>query len=134
VQGVEKAFIELAKKVETVKGFEWGNNVSPEGKNDGFTHCFLVTFADKAGLDVYLPHPAHAEFVSILEADLSIRSASSITWRSKESLPHLVHELFHQVHGLDDQVRSRGVTATYKAFPGSTKGISGHDGHALFLQ
>ncbi len=70
VQGVEKAFIELAKKVETVKGFEWGNNVSPEGKNDGFTHCFLVTFADKAGLDVYLPHPAHAEFVSVLKPTL----------------------------------------------------------------
>ena len=70
VQGVEKAFIELAKKVETVKGFEWGNNVSPEGKNDGFTHCFLVTFADKAGLDVYLPHPAHAEFVSLLKPTL----------------------------------------------------------------
>jgi len=70
VQGVEKAFIELAKKVETIKGFEWGNNVSPEGKNDGFTHCFLVTFADKAGLDVYLPHPAHAEFVSLLKPTL----------------------------------------------------------------
>ena len=67
VQVVEKAFIELAKKVDTVKAFEWGTNVSPEGKNDGFTHCFLATFADKAGLDVYLPHPAHGEFVSQLK-------------------------------------------------------------------
>ncbi len=62
VQSVEKAFMDLAKKVDTIKAFEWGTNVSPEGKNDGFTHCFLVTFADKAGLDVYLPHPAHDEF------------------------------------------------------------------------
>ncbi|MDZ4288102.1 MAG: Dabb family protein [Prosthecobacter sp.] len=67
VQAIEKGFIELTKKVETVKSFEWGTNVSPEGLNDGFTHCFLVTFADKAGLDVYLPHPAHAEFVSKLK-------------------------------------------------------------------
>lgn len=67
VQSIEKAFIELAKKVETVKGFEWGTNVSPENMNDGFTHCFFVTFADKAGLDVYLPHPAHSEFVSKLK-------------------------------------------------------------------
>lgn len=67
VQSIEKAFGELAKKVDTVKSFEWGTNVSPEGLNDGFTHCFLVTFADKAGLDVYLPHPAHAEFVSQLK-------------------------------------------------------------------
>jgi quinol monooxygenase YgiN len=67
VQSIEKAFIELTKKVDTVKGFEWGTNVSPENLNDGFTHCFLVTFADKAGIDVYLPHPAHAEFVSQLK-------------------------------------------------------------------
>jgi len=67
VQSIEKAFIELATKVDTVKSFEWGTNVSPEGKNDGFTHCFFVTFADKAGLDVYLPHPAHGEFVSHLK-------------------------------------------------------------------
>ncbi len=67
VQGIEKAFIALAKKVHTVKGFEWGTNVSPENLNDGFTHCFFVTFADKAGVDVYLPHPAHAEFVSQLK-------------------------------------------------------------------
>ncbi|HYF36638.1 MAG TPA: Dabb family protein [Prosthecobacter sp.] len=67
VQSIEKAFVELAKKVETVKGFEWGTNVSPEGLNDGFTHCFLVTFADKAGLQTYLPHPEHDAFVAKLK-------------------------------------------------------------------
>ncbi len=66
VQSVEKAFIQLAKKVDTITGFEWGTNVSPENKNEGFTHCFLVTFKDKAGLEVYLPHPAHDEFKSQL--------------------------------------------------------------------
>jgi hypothetical protein len=67
VQGIEKAFIELAGRIETVKGFEWGTNVSPEGLNDGFTHCFFVTFKDKAGLEVYLPHAAHQEFVGTLK-------------------------------------------------------------------
>ncbi len=67
VQGIEKAFIELAGKIDTVKGFEWGTNVSPEGLNDGFTHCFFVTFADKAGLDVYLPHAEHQAFVGKLK-------------------------------------------------------------------
>lgn len=70
VKGLEQAFKELAGKVETVTGFEWGTNVSPEGLADGFTHCFLVTFKDKAGLDVYLPHPAHQEFVSKLKPQL----------------------------------------------------------------
>ncbi|MBK8093849.1 MAG: Dabb family protein [Verrucomicrobiaceae bacterium] len=67
VQGIEKAFGELAKKIETVKAFEWGTNVSPEGLADGFTHCFLVTFADKAGLEAYLPHAEHQVFVSKLK-------------------------------------------------------------------
>ena len=67
VQSIEKAFIELAGKIDTVKGFEWGTNVSPEGLNDGFTHCFFVTFADKAGLEVYLPHAEHQAFVSKLK-------------------------------------------------------------------
>lgn len=67
VQRIEKAFGELAKKIDTVKGFEWGTNVSPEGKNDGFTHCFFVTFADKAGLETYIPHAAHQAFVSELK-------------------------------------------------------------------
>jgi quinol monooxygenase YgiN len=67
VAGIEQAFIELSRKVDTVKGFEWGTNVSPEGLNDGFTHCFLVTFKDRAGLEVYLPHPAHEAFVGELK-------------------------------------------------------------------
>lgn len=67
VRGIEKAFIELAGKINTVKGFEWGTNVSPEGLNDGFTHCFFVTFADKVGLDIYLPHVEHQAFVGKLK-------------------------------------------------------------------
>jgi quinol monooxygenase YgiN len=67
VQSIEKAFGELVKKIDTVQGFEWGTNVSPEGLNDGFTHCFFVTFADKAGLEVYLPHAEHRAFVAKLK-------------------------------------------------------------------
>lgn len=62
VKQVEDAFRELPSKIDTITGYEWGTNVSPEGKNDGFTHCFFLTFKDKAGLDVYLPHPAHKAF------------------------------------------------------------------------
>ena len=67
VKAVEDAFRALPTKIDTITGYEWGTNVSPENLNDGFTHCFFVTFADKAGLDVYLPHPAHAEFVGQLK-------------------------------------------------------------------
>ncbi len=66
VKNVEEAFRKLATQVDTITGFEWGTNVSPENKNDGFTHCFMVTFKDKAGLEVYLPHPAHDAFKAVL--------------------------------------------------------------------
>ena len=66
VAAVEKAFGELPKKIDTIVGFEWGTSESVEGKNDGFTHCVFMTFKDKAGLETYLPHPAHVAFKEIL--------------------------------------------------------------------
>ena len=67
VQAIEKDFITLAKKVDTVKAFEWGTNVSPEGLNQGFTHCFFVTFASAKDRDTYLVHAEHKKFVEILK-------------------------------------------------------------------
>jgi len=66
VEAVEKAFAELPSKIDTIVDYEWGTSESVEGKNDGFTHCFFVTFKDKAGLEVYIPHPAHVKFKEIL--------------------------------------------------------------------
>lgn len=62
IKEIEKAFAELPSKIDTVTGYEWGTSQSVEGLNDGFTHCFLVTFKDKAGLEKYLPHEAHKAF------------------------------------------------------------------------
>lgn len=67
VKEIEKAFAELPKKIDSIKGYEWGPSESVEGLNDGFTHCFLVTFKDKAGLEAYLPHEAHKAFVGKLK-------------------------------------------------------------------
>ncbi|MBB5351718.1 hypothetical protein HNR46_001957 [Haloferula luteola] len=64
---VEKAFAELPSKIDTVTGFEWGTNVSQEQKDKGFTHAFQLSFKDQAGLDAYLPHPAHKAFVTKLD-------------------------------------------------------------------
>ena len=49
-----------------LKGF----SESVEGLNDEFTHCFFVTFKDKAGLEAYVPHPDHQAFVAILKPHL----------------------------------------------------------------
>lgn len=66
VERIVEAFRGLPAKISAIKDFEWGTDVSPEGKSQGFTHCFLVTFAGEADRDTYLPHPAHKEFVSIV--------------------------------------------------------------------
>jgi hypothetical protein len=64
---VEKAFAALKSRIDVIQDYEWGTNVSPEGKADGFTHCFFVTFKNKAGLEAYLPHPEHKKFVAGLK-------------------------------------------------------------------
>ena len=64
---VEKSFAALKSKIDVIQDFEWGTNVSPEGKADGFTHCFLLTFKSKADVEVYLPHPEHKKFGASLK-------------------------------------------------------------------
>ncbi len=70
VVAIENAFRALPAQIDSVQDFEWGTNVSPEGLADGFTHCFFGTFADRAALDVYLPHPAHQAFIELLKPQL----------------------------------------------------------------
>jgi hypothetical protein len=63
---VEEEFAKLPQKIKTVKSYEWGINSSPEGLNQGLTHCFLLTFTSDKDRDAYLVHPAHKEFGKIL--------------------------------------------------------------------
>ncbi len=67
---IEKAFVALKARIDTIASIEWGRSESVEGLNDGFTHCFFVTFRNKAGLEAYIPHPAHEAFVAILKPKL----------------------------------------------------------------
>lgn len=70
IKEIEAAFAALPGKIEAIRDFEWGTDVSAEGKAGGFTHCFLVTFGSVADRDVYLPHPAHQEFVSLVRPNV----------------------------------------------------------------
>lgn len=67
IEKVEKAFTALKGKIDVIQSYEWGINESPEGLDDGFTHCFFVTFKNKEDLKKYLPHPAHKEFGAMLK-------------------------------------------------------------------
>ncbi len=70
IKKVEDAFRDLPSKIKAVKGFEWGTNNSPENINQGFTHCFFVTFKTEKDRQEYLPHPAHKAFVDVLTPHL----------------------------------------------------------------
>lgn len=59
IDTVRNAFLAIPHQVSGVTVVEWGENDSPEGRADGFTHSVLMTFADEAARQRYLPHPDH---------------------------------------------------------------------------
>jgi len=66
VEQIERAFCALPDKVDTIYDFEWGTDVSVENLQQGFTHCFLVTFLSENDRAKYIPHPAHKAFGELL--------------------------------------------------------------------
>ena len=66
VEEVVEGFKALPKKIDAIHAFEFGTDVSVEGKAAGFTHCFLVTFLTEKDRETYLPHSAHKDFVSLV--------------------------------------------------------------------
>ena len=67
VDSVVKAFNKLYGSVPQVKKMEWGLNMSPEHLDQGFTHCFVLTFSSEKDLASYQLHPAHKAFQTILK-------------------------------------------------------------------
>ena len=70
IQKIEAAFAKLPQKISGIQSFEWGTNSSPEGMNQGLTHCFILTFTSDKDRDAYLVHPAHKEFGKSLGTDV----------------------------------------------------------------
>ena len=70
VRAIEDAFLALKGKIDVIEDVEGGADIGPERLQDGFTHCFIVTFADEAGLEAYLPHKVHQDFVAFMKPDL----------------------------------------------------------------
>ena len=67
VDSVVKAFNSLYGTVPQVRKMEWGMNMSPEHLDQGFTHCFVLTFRSEKDLADYQQHPAHKAFQTILK-------------------------------------------------------------------
>ncbi|MBM3987666.1 MAG: Dabb family protein [Planctomycetes bacterium] len=59
IDAVFAALADLRGRIPGLLSFSGGAYTSPEGLNRGFTHGFVMTFADAASRDAYLPHPHH---------------------------------------------------------------------------
>ncbi|CAH0537089.1 Dabb family protein [Vibrio marisflavi] len=59
IDQLKTLFLSIPERVEGVTSVEWGLNDSPEGKNQGYSHCVFMTFANEQGRQNYLPHPEH---------------------------------------------------------------------------
>jgi hypothetical protein len=66
IQQVTDALRALKDRIPGIVSFEHGVNNSPEKKNLGFTHAYLITFESAAARDAYLPHPEHKKFGELL--------------------------------------------------------------------
>jgi hypothetical protein len=71
VAKIERAFCALPGKIPAICDFEWGTDVSVENANQGFSHCFLVTFRSEADRNAYLPHADHQAFGALLRPHLA---------------------------------------------------------------
>ena len=67
IKKITDEFAALKSKIDVVESIEWGTNVSPEGLDKGFSHCWIVSFKSAKDRDAYLIHPAHKAFVEILK-------------------------------------------------------------------
>ena len=67
VENVAHTFAKLYGTVPQVKKMEWGINMSPEHLDQGFTHCFTLTFSSEKDLADYQLHPAHIAFQAVLK-------------------------------------------------------------------
>lgn len=61
IKETEKRFCEMARGIKEIKDFEWGDDVNGGRRAQGFTHCFVLTFANEAGRDRYMSAPAHSK-------------------------------------------------------------------------
>jgi len=85
---IEQIFAALAGLKDKIPGlldFSGGPYSSPEGLNKGYTHGFVMTFADPSSRDVYLTHPDHEEVKKLVfdELDGGLDGVVAFDWEEK---------------------------------------------------
>jgi quinol monooxygenase YgiN len=115
IERVVDSFCALPGKIDSIKGFEWGTNNSPEGLDDGFTHCFLLTFANQEALAEYVPHAEHRALGELLTPHLE--DAFVFDYWGTETAKSLERPLRHAVFfQFKQDAGQAAITAVEQAF------------------
>jgi hypothetical protein len=125
VKEVVDAFRALPSKVPEIIDFHWGENNSPEGKNDEFTHCFLLTFADDAGRKIYLPHDEHKAFGNVLRPHMAGVFVIDYVGTKDENAPEkaLKHAVFFKFKDDASEEAIKKVEEEFAALPSKIDAI-----------
>ncbi len=67
IRRVADTFYALKNTMPQIIDMEWGINNSPENFNQGFTHCFMLSYKSEQDLASYQNHPAHKAFQEVLK-------------------------------------------------------------------
>lgn len=128
VQRVVEAFRALPGKIKEIRGFQLGENISPQ-RADGYTHCFFLTFDDEAGREVYLPHPDHKEFGSVLRPHLDKVFVVDYWGRAQKDLPKkpLMHAVFVKFNDDAAEADIKAVEEGLAALPAKIDAIKGFE-------
>ncbi len=128
IQNVVDAFSALEQSIPSIIAFEKGINNSPEKLDDGFTHCFLVTFADQKGLQAYLPNPGHrglVEMATPLTANLFV-----VDYFGKQTEPaqrRLRHAVYFKFKSDAEPQQIAEVEQAFAALPAKIDSIKGFE-------
>ncbi len=126
---ITDAFVALPSKIPEIVEFQWGENNSPEGKDDGLSHCFLLSFADEKARDVYIPHPAHKAFGSVLSGQNDQVFVIDY-WGSKAKdrpAKELKHAVFFKFKDDADPAAVKQVEDAFAALPSKIDAIKGFE-------
>lgn len=67
IKEIEMKFDSLKHQIAKIKDFEYGTNISKEGLNNGYTHCFMLSFESENNRDEYIEHQAHQAFTKFIK-------------------------------------------------------------------
>ena len=128
VNAVVDTFLSLEDSIPEIVGMEYGVNNSPEGLDDGFTHCFLVTFADQAALQRYVAHDGHTRLVKQalpLSGDLFAIDYHGVQDRPEKRV--LRHAVFFRFQEQATAAEIDKVVKAFEALPSKIDAIKGFE-------